>query len=142
LEVLTKFPKQTGTNRLAWFENLMTIGVLGLVVWLVGAWLVSARASHLGLVYALLPIFLVPTLWASGKLNNLLWLKRTNLRGEGDRFMAYIAVVGPAFVVAYVVASLAATPVTGALNSIQPPVTSPTPSHSASPSPHPSTTPT
>jgi hypothetical protein len=49
-ELLTKFPKQSGTSRLVWFENLLTIGVLGLVLYLVGEWLFFARGSRLGVL--------------------------------------------------------------------------------------------
>src|SRR5438445_3883918 len=33
-ELLRKFPKQSGTGTLFWFENLMSIGILGLAAYL------------------------------------------------------------------------------------------------------------
>jgi len=142
MELLTKFPKQSGTGRLFWFENLLTIGVLGLVIYLVGELLVAARGTHFGLVFALYAILMPPALWASLRLNERLWLKAFQPRGEGDRFAAYLVVVVPVAVVAYVAATLAAAPVAGVLNSVQPPAASPTPSVAPSPTSRPSVTPT
>jgi hypothetical protein len=136
-ELLTKFPKHTGTSRLVWFENLLTISVLGLVIYLVGEWLIFARGARLGLVFAMLPLLIYPTLWASIKLNSRLWLNRFEPRGEGDRLMIYLALVVPAAVVAYAVASLVAAPVASVLNSVQPPPASPRPAHLSTPTPSP-----
>src|SRR5207253_4083310 len=112
-----------------------------LVVYVVGEWLIFYKDSRSGLVAGLIPILMAPALWASLKINDRLWLKRANLRGETDRFAAYALIVVPAFVVAYAAANLAASPLTTVLNGIQPPTVSPTPSHLATPSPSPSPSP-
>jgi len=144
-ELLGKFPKHTHTGVLFWFENLLSIGILGLAAYLVVGVLLFYRDSHL-LAAPLTAAFLIPTLWATVKVTD--WLRpKVTARSKpstSDRYATYIAVILFAGLIANLAANFAAAPVTSALNAFQPSGASPTPSHSPSPTPiaRPSATPT
>jgi hypothetical protein len=133
-ELLSKF----------WFENLLSIGILGLAAyWIVGV-LLFARDTRSGVALPLTAVFLIPTLWATVKVTDMLWSRQTarSQPSTADRYATYIAVVLFAGLIANLAANFAAGPVTSALNTLQRPTTSPTPSRSPSPSPSPSPRPT
>ncbi len=112
-ELLRKFPKQSGTGTLFWFENLMSIGILGLAAYLVVGVLLFARDEH-QVAAPLTAAFLIPTLWGTVKITDWLWRRRPagSQPTAGERYGTYIAVVLLAGLIANIAANFAAGPVT------------------------------
>jgi hypothetical protein len=121
----------------------MSIGILGLAAYLVVGVLLFSRDAH-QLAAPLTAAFLIPILWATAKTTEWFWRRRAakSQPASADRYATYIAVVLFAGLIANVAANFAVGPVTNALNTFRPPISSPSPSQSPIPSPHPSATPT
>jgi hypothetical protein len=132
LEILPRFPSASGTSRLTWFENLLTIGVVGLAVYWVLTWLLFYRTTH-QLYNGLFVLVMVPVLWAARWVAERVGLF-TRARAKataGHRWVpweTYLLVLGPPFLVAALITNLLVGPVGNLIDQVHP-----TPTARASP---------